>query len=107
LNRLWSIEHYVCANGKTPFLDWLRKLKDLPARAIILQKLDRMALGHWGLYKSLGKGLFELKVRHGPGYRIYFGVANKKVIILLCGGDKSSQKRDIQRARGYWKDYLR
>ncbi|MEY3869481.1 MAG: hypothetical protein RLZZ338_3372 [Cyanobacteriota bacterium] len=56
-------------------------------------------------YRSLGEGLFELKIDYGPGYRLYFGQIASIIVILLCGGDKSTQDRDIEKAREYWRDY--
>jgi len=86
---------------KTVELDkWLRKLKDLRAKAKILfriQKLERD--GHFGDCKSVGEGVRELKINYAKGYRVYFNEKDGKIIILLIGGDKSTQQRDIEKAK--------
>lgn len=81
------------------FDNWLVKLKDVKARARILNRIDNVQRGTLGDYKSLGGGLFELRVDYGPGYRMYFTHREETVIFLLAGGDKSSQNKDISRAR--------
>jgi len=101
-----EIREYVTSQGHAPFGVWLLSLKDLKTRARIRVRLDRLSLGLLGDCKSLGQGLQELRVDFGPGYRIYFGQDGSQLVILLCGGDKSTQKRDIEKARAYWKDYL-
>jgi putative addiction module killer protein len=97
---------YVREDGRNPFRDWLLGLDDRMARARIRARLNRLRLGNFGDCKSVGKGVHELRVAHGPGYRAYFGQHAATVVILLCGGVKSSQARDIRTARAYWKDYL-
>ena len=74
--------------------------------ARIRARIDRIEEGNLGQYKALGMGLFELKFNFGPGYRVYFAVDGDVVILLLSGGDKGSQRRDIENARKYWTDYL-
>ena len=86
--------------GSTPVFDaWLRKLRDRTARAVIARRIDRVAEGNLGDVKSLGDGISEMRVDHGPGYRVYFTRRGDVLIVLLCGGDKGSQTRDIARAR--------
>lgn len=102
-----EIREYVSRDGKVPFHDWLKKLRDQRAIEKILIQLDRLALGNTGDCKSLGEGLHELRIHYGPGYRVYFGNTGKYIILLLCGGDKDSQQQDIKRARRYWTDYRR
>lgn len=70
-------------------------------------RLDRVRLGNLGQYRSAGEGVFELKIDFGPGYRVYFGQEGNTVVILLCGGDKKTQDKDIKSAREYWADYRR
>ena len=80
------------------FVRWLDSLADLRGRAKILSRLDRVADGNMGDAKPVGKGVSELRIRFGPGYRVYYAKRGNTVIILLLGGDKSSQEKDIQRA---------
>lgn len=96
----------VCPQGrKVPYRDWFLALKDKRAAAKILKRLDLLALGGFGQHRMLGGGLAELKIEEGPGYRVYIGLAGSVLVILLCGGDKSSQRRDIEKAESYWNDY--
>lgn len=81
------------------FREWRLALRDKRARAAIASRLDRLAFGLAGDAKSVGGGVSELRVHYGPGYRVYFKRANKTVIVLLCGGDKGSQARDIEAAK--------
>lgn len=97
---------YQVATGKEPFNDWLSDLRDPQTRRRILNRLLRVESGNYGDYKSLKDGVFELRLDFGPGYRVYFGEDRDTIVVLLCGGDKSSQARDIERAKAYWKEYL-
>lgn len=81
------------------FRRWRLRLRDERARALIASRLDRLAYGHAGDAKSLGDGVSELRIHYGAGYRIYFAKRGTSVVILLCGGDKGSQRRDIRRAK--------
>lgn len=74
---------------------WITKLKDLKARALITERIDRVVDGLLGDAVSIGDGVSELKIHYGPGYRVYFSKREMKIILLLCGGDKSTQNRDI------------
>lgn len=80
------------------FETWLRKLKDIRAKARILRRLDRLAQGNPGDVRPIGKGLSELRIDVGPGYRVYYLQDADTLILLLCGGDKSSQQKDIDKA---------
>ena len=81
------------------FIDWLAELRDVPARARIAKRIDRIAQGNFGDAKSVGNGVSELRFTFGPGYRVYFTRHGDVVVILLCGGDKASQGREIERAK--------
>jgi putative addiction module killer protein len=81
------------------FRKWRTRLKDERIRALIASRLDRLAFGHAGDVKPVGQGISELRIDHGPGYRIYFQKHDNTIIILLCGGDKSTQAKDIKTAK--------
>lgn len=98
---------YVAEDGRCLFKDWMGSLRDVMAKARIRARLARLRAGNPGDYRSLGEGLYELRIDHGPGYRIYYGEAGGFLVILLCGGDKSSQTKDINVARALWAEYGR
>ncbi|MFT5241829.1 MAG: putative addiction module killer protein, partial [Kiritimatiellia bacterium] len=102
-----TVREYVSPDGKNPFREWLSALRDVEARAKIRVRLNRVRIGNFGDAKAVGGGVSELRIPHGPGYRVYFGRAGGSIVLLLCGGDKSSQKRDIENAKEYWLDYQR
>jgi putative addiction module killer protein len=102
-----EIRKFHNANGVTPFDRWISKLKDRRARARILTQLDRLKLGLPGDWKPIGEGVYELRIFEGKGYRVYFAREGRACVILLCGGDKSTQVRDIELAKRYWSDYRR
>ncbi|MGC5628103.1 type II toxin-antitoxin system RelE/ParE family toxin [Georgenia sp. Z1344] len=83
----------------TPDFDrWLRKLKDRQGRLRILSRIDRLAHGNPGDAKAVGGGVLELRLTYGPGYRVYYAQRGTRVVLLLCGGDKSTQQSDIAKA---------
>ncbi|HWF62475.1 MAG TPA: type II toxin-antitoxin system RelE/ParE family toxin [Nitrospira sp.] len=98
---------YVTENGQEPFSEWLASLRDSRVRAKIRVRLDRVSLGNLGDCHSVGEGVQELRVDYGPGYRVYFGQEGTTIVLLLCGGDKSTQSRDIKTAQIHWKEYRR
>lgn len=102
-----EIREYLTALGRSPFGEWLSLLKDVRGRAKVRIRLDRLSLGNLGDYKPVGEGVQELRIDFGPGYRVYIGQDGKSLILLLCGGDKSTQAQDIQAAQEYWADYKR
>jgi putative addiction module killer protein len=81
------------------FNHWLEALRDKSAKAIIAGRIQRISLGNFGDSKPVGDGVSELRIDFGPGYRVYFTKRGKAVVILLCGGDKATQKRDIAQAK--------
>ena len=88
----------------TEFDKWLRKLNDLKAKAKILFRLQKLEKNeHFGDCEAVGEGIRELKINYAKGYRVYFKETDGKIIILLIGGDKSSQQRDIEKAKEIWK----
>ncbi len=96
---------YRLPEGRIPYLEWLRKLKDERARQKIQVRINRVRLGNFGYSESVGEGVQELKIDYGPGYRVYYGREGQELVILLCGGDKDSQSEDIQKAKQYWANY--
>ncbi|AFY90893.1 MAG: hypothetical protein CLLPBCKN_002023 [Chroococcidiopsis cubana SAG 39.79] len=100
-----EIQVYATPDGKYPFIEWLESLRDSNARAKIKARLDRVETANLGDYKAVGKGVCELKIDYGSGYRVYFGQVGTTLILLLCEGDKSTQEKDIPQAIQYWTDY--
>jgi putative addiction module killer protein len=101
----YEIDYYVTKESKKPFKEWLENLRDSKARAKIRVRLDRARLGNLGDNRAVGEGVRELRVDYGPGYRIYFAIEGNRLILLLLGGEKSEQDRDIVRAKDYWRDH--
>lgn len=103
---LIKIITYKTDTGKEPFAIWFFDL-DGKTRAVVNARLDRLSLGNFGDYKSLknASGVYELRIDYGPGYRIYCGKDGHTIVVLLVGGNKSSQDRDITKAQKYWLDY--
>jgi putative addiction module killer protein len=102
-----EIRIYITPNGKQPFAEWLAGIKDKVIEARIRRRLDQLSLGYYGDVKSLGEGISELRLQFGSGYRIYFGEIDNKIVLILYGGDKSTQSRDIQKAKGYWHEFTK
>lgn len=100
------LRYYASESGKVPFVDWIKNIKDPTTRHRIRRRLDKVEVGHYGDHRGLNDGVYELKLDFGPGYRIYFAEQDTVIIILLCGGDKGSQKKDIQTAKMYWRELL-
>jgi len=92
------------ANGKIPFESWYDKLDKLWQRAIDA-RLTRLAVGNFGDHKPVGAGVFELRVPKGPGLRVYYGLRGNELVVLIGGGDKSTQKRDIEKAKELWRTW--
>lgn len=100
-----KIDYYTTRNNKAPFWEWVNKL-DMKAQVIVDRFIQRLAQGGAKKsIKSLKDGVFEIKIPHGPGLRVYFGEDDGRIILLLVGGDKGSQTKDIKRAKDYWSDY--
>src|SRR3990172_10439910 len=101
----YTVLIYQFADKRKPFADWLEALKDRQARARIRTRIDRLALGNLGDHRVLDGGIVELRIDWGPGYRVYFARTGNAIVLLLCGGDKTTQQRDIERAKAYFQDY--
>jgi putative addiction module killer protein len=104
---MYMVESYVDANGNSVFDAWLDQLSDQQALSRITSRIDRLTRGILGDCKPLQDGVWELRIDYGPGYRIYYSMVGKTVVLLLCGGDKRKQNADIERAVNYLKDYKR
>lgn len=102
-----TIKLYRQQNGRTPYEEWIEDLKDVVGRAKIRIRVERARLGNFGDYRTIGGGIVELKIDYGPRYGIYMGLYGEEVVVLLCGGDKDSQDKDIVKAHDYWEDYKR
>lgn len=104
MDGIYTIEFYQTKGGKRPLEVWLNSL-ETTIGARINAKIEAIGLGKFGGCKSLGKGLWEIKIDLGPGFRIYYAPRGNKIILLLSGGDKSTQSKDLKRARTYLEDW--
>ena len=101
-----SVEIYRTPDGREPFMEWLRQLRDVKARARIRNRIARIEeFGAFGDSEPVGEGVFELRFFFGPGYRVYYGQTGQTIILLLCGGDKQTQDRGIRRAKRLFNEY--
>ena len=96
---------YETADGKVPASEWLDSVEDLPVYGEIMTRLERVKKGNFGDHRSVGGGVSELKIDFGPGYRIYYGLDGKELVILLVCGTKKTQRKDIRIAKEYWDDF--
>ena len=101
----YTIEMYVTRTGSVPFEEWLLRLRDARARARIRARLARVQLGNLGDAHAVGGGVWELRIDYGPGYRVYYAQSGPATLLLLCGGDKTTQAADIRQAQTYWTEY--
>ena len=101
---MFQVVHYT-RKGRDIFQDWLDDLRDVQARKAIQRAIDRIEGGNLGVHRFCRAGVWELVFNIGPGYRVYYSVEGGVVILLLCGGDKSTQQRDIDRAIEYLQDF--
>jgi len=99
-----EIRYYVASGGHQPFAEWFADL-DPVARAKVARALVRMEQGNLSNVKSIGEGVLEYRIDFGPGYRVYFGRDGELFVVLLTGGTKKRQQRDIETAKEYWRDY--
>jgi putative addiction module killer protein len=99
-----EVRYYLASNGSSPFADWFAEV-DAAARAKITVAIARMGQGNLSNVKSVGGGVLEYKIDFGPGYRVYFGRDGDGLIVLLTGGTKRRQRRDIKSAIAFWTDY--
>ena len=103
---MYRIEHYLTADEqKDVYDDWLRRLRDAQAKVAVIRRVTRVEQGNFGDHKFCRDGVWELRIDAGPGYRVYYGLAGHRLVLLLCGGDKRTQDADIARAVAYWQDW--
>jgi len=100
-----EIQYYSGPNGRQPYTEWFESIRDKKTRNRIDKRLAKLEDGNFGDYRSVGGGIFELRLHFGPGYRIYFRQIENTLVLLLCGGDKASQQQDIELAKVYWREY--
>jgi putative addiction module killer protein len=103
----YTTSHYLTADGRDIFSEWFEALRDSNAKTRITMRIDRACDGNFGDQKFLDEGVWEMRIDCGPGYRLYYCLDGLTVVLLLCGGDKNTQNRDILRAKAYKKDYER
>jgi putative addiction module killer protein len=96
---------YQRADGSLPYQEWLDSLRDYRAKQKVQVRIDRVQAGNFGDARSVGAGVMELRINYGPGYRVYFARDGNTVVLLLCGGDKSTQDEDIQTSKTFWEDF--
>ena len=99
-----EIRYYVARGGLQPFAEWFAELEAV-ARAKVTRAIVRLEQGNFSNVKSVGEGVFEYRIDFGPGYRVYFGRDGETLVILLTGGTKKRQQRDIEAAHAFWQDY--
>jgi putative addiction module killer protein len=103
---MYTIDHYLNPdNGQNLFEDWLAQMRDRVAKLAILKRIVRIEEGNFGDHKFCREGVSELRVNVGAGYRVYYAMSGKQVVLLLCGGDKRTQDADIDRACDNWRNW--
>lgn len=103
----YEIKIYATENGNEPFREWVDNLKDFDTQALIFQRLQRIKLGNFGDCKPIDGGLWEFRIHHKAGIRVYYASVGQRLILIIGGGDKGSQQRDINKAKKYLEDYKR
>lgn len=104
---MFTVEYFVNDDGNIVFDKWLDQLSDKQAVARIAIRIERIKRGSFGDCKPLQDGVWEMRIDYGPGYRIYYSMIGKTIVLLLCGGDKRKQNADIEKAVYYLKNYKR
>ncbi len=107
MHSMYTVDDYLTDDGHDPFKEWLADLADRQARARVLVRVQRMAAGNFGDCKPVADGVWELRIDHGAGYRVYYAKAGKKLLLILAGGDKRKQQADIETALEFWKNWNR
>jgi putative addiction module killer protein len=103
---MYEIQHYLTPDGgRDLYVDWLEKLRDTTAKIAVVRRVNRIELGNFGDHRFCRDGVWELRIDVGAGYRVYYAMAGKKIVLLLCGGDKRTQGADIKSACEYWTNW--
>ena len=102
-----EIKKLELQNGLVPFDEWFDSLRDTRMQVAVDTRLARVRAGNFGDAKSVGGGVFELRIALGPGLRVYYGLHGQQIVVLLGGGDKRSQPRDIRRAQQWWQQFTK
>jgi putative addiction module killer protein len=100
------VKYFATSSGKILFYDWYRRIKDPNTRRIISEFIRKLEIPSYKNFKSVGNGIFELRIFYGPGYRVYFGFEDSQIVIILLGGDKTTQEQDIRLATKLWRNNL-
>ena len=104
---MYEIRHYLTIDEKDVYLDWLKQVRDTVAKTAVVRRVNRIEQGNFGDHKFCRDGVWELCIDVGAGYRVYYAIAGQLIVLLLCGGDKKTQSKDIERACTYWQDWQR
>ena len=104
---MYEIRHYLTEDERDPYLDWLKRLRDPIAKVQIIKRVNRIEQGNFGDHKFCRDGVWEMRIDVGAGYRVYYARSGSQIVLLLCGGDKSTQDADIDRAVNCWNDWKR
>lgn len=99
---MYEIRHYLTEDGTDPFLEWLKQVRDPIAKVQIIKRTNRVEQGNFGDHKFCRDGVWEFRIDTGAGYRVYYARAESQIVLLLGGGDKSTQNADIERAVKNW-----
>lgn len=99
------VDYYSTLSGKQPAREWLLGVKDVLTQAVLFKRIRQAGKGNFGKTRHVGDGVSELKINFGPGYRIYYGIYRDELILILMGGNKSTQQKDIRKARAYWLEW--
>ncbi len=97
-----TVKYFTGPNGKSPAKEWLNTISDKLTSSIVFRRISAASIGQFGDHKFLGSGVFELRIHYGAGYRIYYGIYNDEVILILIAGSKKTQTNDIEKAKAYW-----
>ena len=103
--RRRKIQFLRSRGGRIPAIDWLNTFTDVRTKAKLTARIERLGEGNFGDFKNVGDGVFELRVHYGPGFRVYFGFHQNQVVIIIYGGDKNTQTKDIKKAKTLWREF--